>query len=71
MQDDDNEKVAVPGESFTIFNARDIFGILPNEYVLVVGRAGRWAGVSDEYLSGVVENYERRVVRWWEGDKRR
>jgi RNA polymerase I-specific transcription initiation factor RRN7 len=61
----------LPGESYTIFNARDILGTLPEEYGLVISRAARWVGVSDEYLSGVIEKFERRVVHWWDGEKRR
>lgn len=40
------------------------------EYALVIGRAGRWAGVPVEYLGGVVETYERRLVRWWDRERR-
>ncbi|KDQ64561.1 hypothetical protein JAAARDRAFT_52507 [Jaapia argillacea MUCL 33604] len=59
-----------PGESYRIYNARDIFGTLPGEYETVVQRGGRWAGVSDECVNAIVERFERRLVRWWEGVKR-
>lgn len=65
------EDAILSGESYTIFNARDVFGTLPEEYELVISRAARWAGVPGEYLSGVIEKFERRVVRWWDGEKRR
>ena len=67
----DAEDAVLPGQSYTIFSALDVLGTLPEEYELVVSRASRWAGVPGQYLSSVVENFERRVVRWWEGEKRR
>jgi len=67
----DAEDAVLPGQSYTIFSALDVLGTLPEEYELVVSRASRWAGVPEEYLSSVVEKFERRVVRWWEGEKRR
>ncbi|KAH7914201.1 hypothetical protein BJ138DRAFT_1144338 [Hygrophoropsis aurantiaca] len=68
---DDEKGVLRPGESYTIYNSRDILGNLPVEYELVIGRAGRWVGVSSDYLCGVVERYEQRLVRWWKGVRRR
>jgi RNA polymerase I-specific transcription initiation factor RRN7 len=67
----DNPDAMLPGQPYTIFNARDVLGTLPEEYELVVSRAARWAGVPDEYLSSVIERFERRVVRWWDGEKKR
>ncbi|RDX55592.1 hypothetical protein OH76DRAFT_1338779 [Lentinus brumalis] len=60
-----------PGEQYTIYNTQDILGSLPEDMDLVVARAARWAGVDDAYLCGVVERFERRVVRWWDTAKRR
>jgi len=71
LNKDDAEDAVYPGQSYTIFSALDLLGTLPEEYELVVSRASRWAGVPGQYLSSVVENFERRVVRWWEGEKRR
>jgi RNA polymerase I-specific transcription initiation factor RRN7 len=68
---DDIEDVVLSGESYTIYNARDVLGTLPEEYELVISRAARWVGVPGEYLSGVIEKFERRVVHWWDGEKRR
>jgi len=67
----DNPEAMLPGQPYTIFNAQDVLGTLPEEYELVVSRAARWAGVPDEYLSSVIERFERRVVRWWDGEKKR
>lgn len=60
-----------PGESYAIYNSRDVLGELPEEYTDVVKRASRWVGVDTEYFLGVSENLERRVVRWWGREKRR
>jgi len=59
-----------PGEAFKIFNARDVFGALPDDYQLVVNKAAGWAGVSEECMCAVVERFERRLVRWWDGVRR-
>lgn len=60
-----------PGEGYTIYNTQDVLGTVPEDYALVVGRAARWTGVDEEYIYGVVERYERRLVRWWDGMRRR
>lgn len=60
-----------PGEGYRIYNSRDVMGTLPVDYETVLGRGARWTGVDGEYLGGVVEKYERRVMRWWEGQRRR
>jgi len=70
LNEDDAEKAVLPGESYTIFDARDVLGTQPEEYEIVVRRASGWAGVEEEYMCRVVEKYERRVVRWWEREKR-
>lgn len=60
-----------PGEGYTVYNTQDVLGTVPEGYALVVGRAARWTGVDSEYIYGVVERYERRLVRWWDGMRRR
>lgn len=62
--DQKGKRALKPGEEYRIWNARDVLGTLPSEYELVLGRAARWVGVGCEYLGGVVEKYERRIVRW-------
>lgn len=61
----------LPGQPYTIFNARDVLGTLPEEYELIVSRAALWAGVPEQYLFSVIERFERRVVRWWDCEKKR
>ncbi|OCH94136.1 hypothetical protein OBBRIDRAFT_817467 [Obba rivulosa] len=58
-----------PGEQYTIYNTLDVLGVLPEDYGTVVRRAANWAGVDEDYIAGVVERFERRLVRWW--DRRR
>ncbi|KAF8165266.1 hypothetical protein B0H34DRAFT_648113 [Crassisporium funariophilum] len=55
-----------PGEKYTIWNARDVDGRLAEEYALVVSRGSRVVGVEESYIGGVMEKWERRLVRWWE-----
>lgn len=59
------------GEGYTVYNTQDVLGTVPEDYALVVGRAAQWTGVDAEYIYGVVERYERRLVRWWDGMRRR
>lgn len=60
-----------PGEDYTIWNSRDVFGTLAEEYGAVLGRGAKCVRTGEDYLGGVVELYERRFVRWWEEEKRR
>ena len=60
-----------PGEQYTIYNTQDILGSLPDDMDLVISRAAKWAGVDDAYVSGVVERFERRVVRRCDNSRRR
>lgn len=55
---------------YTIYEAKDVLGNIPGDLEIVVDRCARWAGIRCDYLCGVVERYERRLVRWWQ-DKRR
>ncbi|KAF9464466.1 hypothetical protein BDZ94DRAFT_1161887 [Collybia nuda] len=59
-----------PGEGHRIYNSRDVMGTMGVEYSRVLRRAAGWTGVEQEYLGGVVEKYERRLMRWWEKQQR-
>jgi hypothetical protein len=59
-----------PGESYSIYDSRDILGTLPEEYEMVLERAARWVGVSESYLCQVIEMFERRLVKWGEVEKK-
>lgn len=58
------------GQSFLIYSSQDILGALPDDYAKLVQRASRWTGVDDNYILGVVERYERRLVRWWRSQRK-
>ena len=60
-----------PGQVYSVYNTQDVLGSIPDQYAGVLCRAARLVGVGDDYLSGVIEKYERRLVRWWDGEKRK
>ena len=62
MADEESQELR-PGEGYRVYRARDVCGTVVEEYRAVIGRAARWVGVSEEYLAGVVERYERRLMR--------
>ncbi|KAI0723281.1 hypothetical protein C8Q76DRAFT_615356 [Earliella scabrosa] len=68
---DEESDTLKSGERYTIYNTQDILGSLPEDLDLVISRAARWAGVDEGYISGVVERFERRVVRWWDTARRK
>ncbi|KAG2156140.1 hypothetical protein DEU56DRAFT_765734 [Suillus clintonianus] len=63
--------VLQPGESYTIYHSRDVLGNLPEEQALIITQSAKWVGVSDDYLCGVVERFERRLRRWHYKERRR
>ncbi|KAI9063267.1 hypothetical protein FKP32DRAFT_1572264 [Trametes sanguinea] len=68
---DDRPEVLRPGQGYHIYNTQDILGTVPDELDAVVSRAAQWAGVDQDYVLGVVERFERRVMRWLESVKRK
>ncbi|KAI0677598.1 hypothetical protein C8Q78DRAFT_960540 [Trametes maxima] len=68
---DDGSDVLRPGQNYHIYNTQDILGTVPPDLELVVNRAAKWAGVDDDYVLGVVERFERRLMRWLETVKRK
>lgn len=56
-----------PGQLYRIYNTRDVLGSLPEDYEKLLRHAASWAGVDEDYLQGVIERFERRLSRWWEG----
>ncbi|KAI0318706.1 hypothetical protein OF83DRAFT_1056361 [Amylostereum chailletii] len=60
-----------PGRGYVIYNAQDVLGEVAAESVLVMERSAEWAGVSVTTMERVTERYERRLVRWWDGVRRR
>ncbi|OJT03792.1 RNA polymerase I-specific transcription initiation factor rrn7 [Trametes pubescens] len=68
---DDSADALRPGQKYPVYNTQDILGTVPEDLELVVARAASWAGVDEDYILGVVERFERRVLRWWENVKRK
>ncbi|KAI0750704.1 hypothetical protein C8Q80DRAFT_1153541 [Daedaleopsis nitida] len=65
------EAALKPGEQYAIYNNQDILGSLPDDMELVISKAAKWAGVDTGYVSGVVERFERRVIRWWDRSRKK
>ncbi|KAF8663433.1 hypothetical protein AX16_001003 [Volvariella volvacea WC 439] len=59
-----------PGAGYQMYHGRDILGTFPEEYGIVLERAGRNVGVEVGYVNGVMETYERRLMAWWQMEKR-
>ncbi|OSD04228.1 hypothetical protein PYCCODRAFT_1387083 [Trametes coccinea BRFM310] len=68
---DDRPDVLGPGQDYHIYNTQDILGTVPDDLEAVVSRAAQWAGMDQDYVLGVVERFERRVLRWLESLKRK
>ncbi|KAJ3869410.1 hypothetical protein EV359DRAFT_30132 [Lentinula novae-zelandiae] len=52
----------MPGEKYTIFHSRDIFGSVPEEYEMLVRRGSNLVGIPEDYIDSLVEKYERRKL---------
>ncbi|EIN10460.1 hypothetical protein PUNSTDRAFT_112312 [Punctularia strigosozonata HHB-11173 SS5] len=59
-----------PGQGYRIQKASDRLGTVPEDYDRVLRRAGQWTGVDGDSVGVVIERFERRLVRWWEGRAR-
>lgn len=57
--------VPEPGDMYTVYDAKDVLGNLSEDLRVITERAARWVGVECDFLCGVVERYERRLMRWW------
>ena len=55
------------GTSHAIYSGGDVGGWIPKEYEMIIRRGARWVSVSEEYMSGVIEEYEKR----WRKKQRR
>ncbi|KAF9076732.1 hypothetical protein BDP27DRAFT_1283456 [Rhodocollybia butyracea] len=51
-----------PGEKYTMYNPRDIFGSAAKEYEIIVQRGSDLVGVPKDYIDGVVEKFEHRKL---------
>ncbi|THV08460.1 hypothetical protein K435DRAFT_824947 [Dendrothele bispora CBS 962.96] len=64
VTDDDMDR---PGAGYKIYASRDVLGSPPEELERVVARACEWGRIRREYIYGLVEKYERRLVRRLKG----
>ncbi|KAG8218582.1 hypothetical protein J3R82DRAFT_4223 [Butyriboletus roseoflavus] len=70
-KNDGDTGILEPGDMYTIYDAKDVLGNLCGDLGMVVEKSARWAGTDCDFVCGVVERYERRLVRWWHGQKGR
>ncbi|KIJ20244.1 hypothetical protein PAXINDRAFT_96478 [Paxillus involutus ATCC 200175] len=68
-ENDEDSGTLEPGESYTIYHSRDILGELSPELEILIQRCARWVGVDNDFVCGVVERYERRLMRWWNAER--
>ena len=54
-----------PGEMYTIYDAKDVLGNLSEDLKMIIEKSARWVGIDCDVMCGVVERYERRLMRWW------
>ena len=64
-ENDGDMGILEPGEMYTIYDAKDVLGNLSGDLKMIVEKSARWAGIDCDFVCGVVERYERRLVRWW------
>lgn len=69
-EEEGDQKPLRPGENYAIYNSRDVLGTMPEEVEQVIEHGAKWAKVETEYVCGVAEKYERRLLRWWKREKR-
>lgn len=58
-----DSRAARPGEGYSVYDSKDVTGILPDSYHLVLARAARWASVDGDYLSVAIEQIEKRLLK--------
>ena len=52
------------GESYKIYDYLDVGGTYDEEYWMVMSKVSEWVGVSEEYVSKIVEMFERRLTKY-------
>jgi RNA polymerase I-specific transcription initiation factor RRN7 len=65
------EPVLGPGQEYPIYSSRDVLGCLPDRFEKVLSGGSRWLGVENNLVCGVLEKYERRLMRWMDQERRR
>lgn len=64
-KNDGDMDILEPGEMYTIYDAKDVLGNLSGDLKMIVEKSARWVGIDCDFVCGLVERYERRLVRWW------
>jgi RNA polymerase I-specific transcription initiation factor RRN7 len=64
-KNDGDMVILEPGEMYTVYDAKDVLGNLSGDLKMIVEKSARWAGIDCDFVCGLVERYERRLVRWW------
>lgn len=52
-----------PGESIPVYDAKDITGVFPQSYELVLNVAARWAGTAVEDVAQIVSLIDNKLAR--------
>jgi RNA polymerase I-specific transcription initiation factor RRN7 len=68
--EDGGTRTLSPGEQYAIYNTEDEAGEMPESSEVAIGRAGQVTGVGAEMVSKVTEKFERRLLSWWQKEKR-
>lgn len=61
----------LPGQAYPIYDSLDSLGELPQDLEAVIARAAIWTGVDQDYVIGVVERFEHRLVRWGKRERKK
>ena len=65
------EEGLAPGEQYAIYKTGDAGGEVPEPIEVVTGRAGLVTGAGAELVGRVAEMFERRLLSWWQRERRR
>ena len=52
------------GESYKIYDYLDVGGTYDEEYWMVMRKVSEWVGVSEDYVSKIIEMFERRLTKY-------
>jgi len=65
------EEGLAPGEQYAIYKTGEAAGEVPESSEVAIGRAGLVTGTGAELVGRVAETFERRLLSWWQREKRR
>ena len=64
MEEGTDWETREPGEAYRVYRSRDVLGVLPEDFELVISYGASWTGVDQETMLRVCEAYERRLSTW-------